>query len=242
MFDPAQGDKLGIIDIQYQYTIVAAALAAGGGITDVEAGKELLLECRRAGARIYPDRRGLRPGHGGRGDRDGHHVKGPRGAVAGCRHQRDVGGPERRDDLLRFGLLRVGLRGPEERAQSRRGPRLPRRHAGARDAGELRRRHRLQPDRGRCRDPRRAQRADRIHRGGRREPQGHGLRVHAGERRRAEAVVGPGVQGSNAAHPHDPAAATRPATGPSWPRPVTSVSWPRPVTGASWPQPVTGAS
>ena len=54
VFDPAHGDKLGFIDIQYQYTIVAAALAAGGGVTDVEAGKELLLECRKAGARVYP--------------------------------------------------------------------------------------------------------------------------------------------------------------------------------------------
>ena len=52
--NPKWGDKLGIIDIQYQYTIVAAALAAGGGVTDVEPGKELLLELRKAGARIYP--------------------------------------------------------------------------------------------------------------------------------------------------------------------------------------------
>ncbi|PZX19867.1 putative spermidine/putrescine transport system substrate-binding protein [Palleronia aestuarii] len=54
VFDPAFGDQLGFIDIQYQYTIVAAALAAGGGVTDVEPGKELLLKCREAGARIYP--------------------------------------------------------------------------------------------------------------------------------------------------------------------------------------------
>src|SRR3546814_6557167 len=30
VFDPDHGSKLGIIDIQYQYTLVAAALAAGG--------------------------------------------------------------------------------------------------------------------------------------------------------------------------------------------------------------------
>lgn len=52
--NPRWGDKLGIIDIQYQYTIVAAALAAGGSVTDVEPGKELLMEVRKAGARIYP--------------------------------------------------------------------------------------------------------------------------------------------------------------------------------------------
>lgn len=54
VFDPKFGDKLGIIDIQYQYTIVAAALAAGGSPTDLEPGKKLLLEVRKAGARIYP--------------------------------------------------------------------------------------------------------------------------------------------------------------------------------------------
>ncbi len=48
------GDKLGFIDIQYQYTIIAAALAAGGSITNIEPGKKLLLEVRKAGARIYP--------------------------------------------------------------------------------------------------------------------------------------------------------------------------------------------
>ena len=52
--NPDWGDKLGIIDIQYQYTIVAASLAAGGGVTDVEGGKKLLMELRKAGARIYP--------------------------------------------------------------------------------------------------------------------------------------------------------------------------------------------
>ncbi len=48
------GAKLGIIDIQYQYTIVAASLAAGGSVTDLEPGKKLLLEVRKAGARVYP--------------------------------------------------------------------------------------------------------------------------------------------------------------------------------------------
>ena len=54
MFDPKHGNKLGIIDIQYQYTLVAAALAAGGKVKDLEPGKKLLLECKKAGARIYP--------------------------------------------------------------------------------------------------------------------------------------------------------------------------------------------
>jgi putative spermidine/putrescine transport system substrate-binding protein len=54
VFDPKHGNKLGVIDIQYQYTIVAAALAAGGSVKNLEPGKKLLMEVRKAGARIYP--------------------------------------------------------------------------------------------------------------------------------------------------------------------------------------------
>jgi putative spermidine/putrescine transport system substrate-binding protein len=54
VFDPKHGNKLGIIDIQYQYTLVAAALAAGGTPKNLEPGQKLLLECKKAGARIYP--------------------------------------------------------------------------------------------------------------------------------------------------------------------------------------------
>jgi putative spermidine/putrescine transport system substrate-binding protein len=54
IFDPKYGNKLGLIDIQYQYTLVCAALAAGGKVNDLEPGKKLLLECKKAGARIYP--------------------------------------------------------------------------------------------------------------------------------------------------------------------------------------------
>jgi putative spermidine/putrescine transport system substrate-binding protein len=54
VFDPKHGNKLGIIDIQYQYTLVCAALAAGGKVNDLEPAKKLLLECKKAGARIYP--------------------------------------------------------------------------------------------------------------------------------------------------------------------------------------------
>lgn len=54
IFNPSHGRKLALIDIQYQFTIVAAALAAGGSPTNIEPGKKLLLEIRKAGARIYP--------------------------------------------------------------------------------------------------------------------------------------------------------------------------------------------
>jgi len=53
-FDPKHGNKLGIIDIQYQYTMLAAGLASGGKMSDFEPGKARLMECKKAGARIYP--------------------------------------------------------------------------------------------------------------------------------------------------------------------------------------------
>ena len=52
--DPKHGDKLGIIDIQYQYTMLAAGLASGGTMSNFEPGKERLIACKKAGARIYP--------------------------------------------------------------------------------------------------------------------------------------------------------------------------------------------
>jgi putative spermidine/putrescine transport system substrate-binding protein len=52
--DPKHGNKLGIIDIQRQFNMVAAALASGGSVSNFEPGKERLIACRKAGARIYP--------------------------------------------------------------------------------------------------------------------------------------------------------------------------------------------
>ncbi len=52
--DPKHGNKLGIIDIQYQYTMLAASMASGGTVHDFEPGKARLLACRKAGVRIYP--------------------------------------------------------------------------------------------------------------------------------------------------------------------------------------------
>ncbi|MFL5122782.1 MAG: PotD/PotF family extracellular solute-binding protein [Microvirga sp.] len=54
VFDPKHGAKHGIIDIQYQYVMAAAALAAGGKVSDFEPGKALLLEAKKAGVRVYP--------------------------------------------------------------------------------------------------------------------------------------------------------------------------------------------
>lgn len=53
-FDPKHANKIGIIDIQYQYVMVAASLAAGGKVGDIEPGKAILMEAKKAGARVYP--------------------------------------------------------------------------------------------------------------------------------------------------------------------------------------------
>lgn len=53
-FDPKHGNKLGIIDIQYQFVMLAAALANGGSVSNFEPGKEVLMAAKRAGCRIYP--------------------------------------------------------------------------------------------------------------------------------------------------------------------------------------------
>jgi putative spermidine/putrescine transport system substrate-binding protein len=53
-FDPRHGNKLGFIDIQYQFVMLVAALANGGSVSNFEPGKEVLMAAKRAGARIYP--------------------------------------------------------------------------------------------------------------------------------------------------------------------------------------------
>ena len=53
-FDPKHGNKMGIIDIQYQYVMTAASLAAGGKVSDLEPGKAILMDAKKGGVRIYP--------------------------------------------------------------------------------------------------------------------------------------------------------------------------------------------
>ena len=54
VFSGAMGNKVGIIDIQYQFVMVAASLAAGGTPSYLEPGKALLLQAKKAGARVSP--------------------------------------------------------------------------------------------------------------------------------------------------------------------------------------------
>jgi putative spermidine/putrescine transport system substrate-binding protein len=53
-FDPKHGDKLGYIDIQYQFVMVAASLAAGGTVSNIEPARSCCSRPRRPGARVYP--------------------------------------------------------------------------------------------------------------------------------------------------------------------------------------------
>ncbi len=54
LWNPKYKGKVGVIDIQYQYTMMAAALASGGTLTNFEPGKAGLLEAKKLGVRIYP--------------------------------------------------------------------------------------------------------------------------------------------------------------------------------------------
>lgn len=56
LFDPAHGSKHGVIDIQYQFMLTAASMAAtnGASMTDYDKAKELLMAIKKAGARVYP--------------------------------------------------------------------------------------------------------------------------------------------------------------------------------------------
>ncbi len=60
-FDPKFGNKIGIIDIQYIYVYCCASLAGTGGKTmhDLDAARKVLLEAKKAGARIYPTNEAL---------------------------------------------------------------------------------------------------------------------------------------------------------------------------------------
>ena len=85
--DPKHGNKLGIIDIQYQFTMMAAALASGGSMTNYEPGKERLHGLPQGGCQDPADQRGDGAGAAERGSRHLHHVEGARRAMAEGRRQ-----------------------------------------------------------------------------------------------------------------------------------------------------------
>ena len=67
--DPKHGNKLGIIDIQYQYTMVAAALAVGRQGERFRARQGAAARLQEGRRAHLSDQRGLRPGAQDRGDR-----------------------------------------------------------------------------------------------------------------------------------------------------------------------------
>jgi putative spermidine/putrescine transport system substrate-binding protein len=54
LWNPKYKGKVGIIDIQWQFTLMAAALASGGSLTNFEPGKASLLKAKEQGVKIYP--------------------------------------------------------------------------------------------------------------------------------------------------------------------------------------------
>ena len=59
LFDPANMGKVGVIDIQYIYTMLAASLAAGGTVSNFDPGKPKLMELKAAGVKVYPTNEAL---------------------------------------------------------------------------------------------------------------------------------------------------------------------------------------
>ncbi|MGL4637261.1 MAG: ABC transporter substrate-binding protein [Beijerinckiaceae bacterium] len=59
LFDPANKGKVGVIDIQYIYTMLAASLAAGGTVSNFDPGKPKLMELKANGVKVYPTNEAL---------------------------------------------------------------------------------------------------------------------------------------------------------------------------------------
>jgi len=62
LFDPKNAGKVGVIDIQYIYTIMAAAIAGGGGLTNFDPAKDKLAVLKKQGVKIYPTNEGMAQG------------------------------------------------------------------------------------------------------------------------------------------------------------------------------------
>jgi len=62
LFDPGNAGKVGVIDIQYIYTVMAAAIAGGGSVTNFEPAKAKLLGLKKQGVKIYPTNEGMAQG------------------------------------------------------------------------------------------------------------------------------------------------------------------------------------
>jgi putative spermidine/putrescine transport system substrate-binding protein len=59
LWDPRNQSKVGVVDIQHNYTTMAAALVAGGKTGDFEKAKKALLDLKKLKPRIYPSNEAL---------------------------------------------------------------------------------------------------------------------------------------------------------------------------------------
>ena len=59
LWDPKHQGKVGVVDIQHNYTTMAAALVAGGKPGDFEKAKKALLDLKKLKPRIYPSNEAL---------------------------------------------------------------------------------------------------------------------------------------------------------------------------------------
>ena len=62
LWDPKYKGKVGVVDIQFNYTTMAAALAGGGKTGDFETAKKMLLELKKLSPVIYPTNEALAQG------------------------------------------------------------------------------------------------------------------------------------------------------------------------------------
>ena len=187
---PSMGNKLGIIDIQYQYTMMAAAMASGGTPSNFEPGKERLIACKKAGARIYPTNEAFAQAL--KTEEIGIGIMWKARAV----QWQNAGIPSRRWRRRKACLLYVsGFAMPEERAEQGGRLRLSRRYAGSlarrrtsRSTWATTRPSPTPRSRPICTSasasPKKSRSAWSI-----------STRLHGEERRRVEGVVGQGVQG-----------------------------------------------
>jgi putative spermidine/putrescine transport system substrate-binding protein len=111
--DPKHGNKLGLIDIQYQYIILAAALASGGSVSNYEPAKERLAGVQEGGRAHLSEQRGVRPGAQDRGDR----LRRSCGRRAPCSGRTPASRSRRWRPKEGRADVRLGLRDAEERAQ-----------------------------------------------------------------------------------------------------------------------------
>jgi putative spermidine/putrescine transport system substrate-binding protein len=59
LFDDKNKGKVGVIDIQYIYTILAGSMAATGKLDNFTAAKQKLLDLKKIGVKVYPTNEGM---------------------------------------------------------------------------------------------------------------------------------------------------------------------------------------